>query len=767
MFKRWDNDGEGMLDAHEFAKLVRTGLRLTPMEVPDAHITALVEALDDDGSGTISISELADFVERGTATFFSGPEAEGVQSSNQRSSWAEQPKRTRKKQGTGGRKKAPIDEAVAKKLQSKLKAACYGTTPQIMFSRWDVDGEGVLDANEFRKLVRTGLKLTKTEVPDAHIDLLVVALDDDASGTIGIEELSDFVERGAATFFADASGAEAPQAMPQAAPPPKSAAKTKGANRKKPSKEGASKMKEWNLTEAIDDDGPYQPDEHDQDGDNVGADADVDVGSGADGGGGLGAQDQPQPHEPHHHQPESESHREPPPADAVRHPQNFTHIEHAHSQRSHSPTGDPHHHHHHHHAYNMNVDQGNQYIHSNIHSNAEHLEHMHESERRDAAAVAEKHELEVTGLRGTIEELETKLAKAEAALVKEQQDREEACGVFQNTIRMLEAENARLMEQQHEQQHATSKEETRLQKALETQARVSKRMEQALTEEVSKLEESRESLRAEHHTHVEDLEAARAREALNSEQVMAKETEKKRLEKELSKYHSRLTRHETPYFDKSLCDDGLAFSADAGVVALRAKSRTNLSFGDDPRLAALATKLPRGELTNVCLHIKAAPTDQGLLQLCLGFGFGGKTPCRGNYIRKFNGVYISATGKSYGGAGFVHGVSFQEGDLVVLSVDRRGGATGAAQTDAGDEAATATWTVFRDYFVPGEPVKAVCRAEVSISTLLSSRFGAEAGPSGLRCFAALAGGGRVDIEVEAKAVPRACEQLLDEASAWC
>ena len=46
-----------------------------------------------------------------------------------------------------------------------------------------------------------------------------------------------------------------------------------------------------------------------------------------------------------------------------------------------------------------------------MHSNAEHLEHMHESERRDAAAVAEKHELEVTGLRGTIEELETKLAK--------------------------------------------------------------------------------------------------------------------------------------------------------------------------------------------------------------------------------------------------------------------------------------------------------------------------------------------------------------------
>ena len=410
------------------------------------------------------------------------------------------------------------------------------------------------------------------------------------------------------------------------------------------------------------------------------------------------------------------------------------------------------------------------------------------------------------------------MLKAEATLVKEQQDHEEACGVFENTIRILEVENARLTERQHEQQHATSKEETRLQKALETQVRVSRRTEQALNEEVSKLEESHESLRAEHHAHVEDLEAVRAREMVKSEQVLAKETEKKRLEKELSKYHSRLTRHEvrgegegegltprtsvlrqhptqrpttntqrptpnaqrptpnaqrptlnaqTPTFDKSLCDDGLAFSADAGVVALRAKSRTNLSFGDDPRLAALATKLPRGELTNVCLHIKAAPTDRGLLQLCLGFGFGGKTPCRGNYIRKFNGVYISATGKSYGGSGFVRGVSFQEGDLVVLSVDRRGGAVGASQVATGDEAATATWTVFRDYFVAGEPVKAVCRAEVSIGALLSSRFGAEAGPCGLRCFAALAGGGRVDIEVEAKAVPRTCEQLLDEASAWC
>ena len=34
----------------------------------------MIVALDDDGGGTLSIDELADFVERGSATFHAGPE---------------------------------------------------------------------------------------------------------------------------------------------------------------------------------------------------------------------------------------------------------------------------------------------------------------------------------------------------------------------------------------------------------------------------------------------------------------------------------------------------------------------------------------------------------------------------------------------------------------------------------------------------------------------------------------------------------------------
>ena len=106
-----------------------------------------------------------------------------------------------------------------------------------------------------------------------------------------------------------------------------------------------------------------------------------------------------------------------------------------------------------------------------MHSNAEHIEHMHEAERRRAAAVAEKHRVEVTELRGSVEALEAKLAEAEATLAKERQSHEDAVAVFENTIRLLEVENAQLTARQHEHQHASSKEETRLQKALETQMR--------------------------------------------------------------------------------------------------------------------------------------------------------------------------------------------------------------------------------------------------------------------------------------------------------
>ena len=59
------------------------------------------------------------------------------------------------------------------------------------------------------KLIRKKLKVPPDVVTDKDINKLLRALDDDGSGTLDIEELSDFVIHGSATFFAEVRLAEA------------------------------------------------------------------------------------------------------------------------------------------------------------------------------------------------------------------------------------------------------------------------------------------------------------------------------------------------------------------------------------------------------------------------------------------------------------------------------------------------------------------------------------------------------------------------------
>ena len=85
------------------------------------------------------------------------------------------------------------------RIQTKLKAALYGTDPLTFFKRFDLDGGGTLDYEEFRKLVRGTLKITPRELPDKDVRKVLLALDDDSSGELDIVELADFVRRGVST----------------------------------------------------------------------------------------------------------------------------------------------------------------------------------------------------------------------------------------------------------------------------------------------------------------------------------------------------------------------------------------------------------------------------------------------------------------------------------------------------------------------------------------------------------------------------------------
>jgi len=75
-FRKFDKDRSGTLNTDELRRLIRIELRITPATMSDKDVETLVAALDDDGGGQLSVDELVDFIERGTATFWSGPEEE-------------------------------------------------------------------------------------------------------------------------------------------------------------------------------------------------------------------------------------------------------------------------------------------------------------------------------------------------------------------------------------------------------------------------------------------------------------------------------------------------------------------------------------------------------------------------------------------------------------------------------------------------------------------------------------------------------------------
>ena len=58
LLKLHDRSGDGLLDAAELTLLIRRDFKITPYELADDDIATLVEALDDDGTGTLSCDEL-------------------------------------------------------------------------------------------------------------------------------------------------------------------------------------------------------------------------------------------------------------------------------------------------------------------------------------------------------------------------------------------------------------------------------------------------------------------------------------------------------------------------------------------------------------------------------------------------------------------------------------------------------------------------------------------------------------------------------------
>ena len=69
--------------------------------------------------------------------------------------------------------------------------------------RYYQSSDSSFDAKELNQIGRDDPKVPTSVVSNAEIDSLVAALDDDGGGDLSIDEISNFVVRGAATFKID------------------------------------------------------------------------------------------------------------------------------------------------------------------------------------------------------------------------------------------------------------------------------------------------------------------------------------------------------------------------------------------------------------------------------------------------------------------------------------------------------------------------------------------------------------------------------------
>ena len=142
-FRKMDKDSSGALDGRELT----IALRHLNLELEDKHVTAVMEHLDADGDGGVSIQEFVGLV------------------------W----------------------ERKLVLLRKKFTAAAYvkgGLDLKALFNQYDPDRSGALDFVEFRKAVRKtgGVAFTQQHVSDKELRSLFDHVDTDGGGTIGLAE---------------------------------------------------------------------------------------------------------------------------------------------------------------------------------------------------------------------------------------------------------------------------------------------------------------------------------------------------------------------------------------------------------------------------------------------------------------------------------------------------------------------------------------------------------------------------------------------------
>jgi len=193
LFREWDDDDSGSIDLKEFRKAIGA----LGFDAPKEEIDAVFKQLDADGSGSIEYKELNKKLRQGAGSSLDPSLQPGAMGDIKGKSENKHKLRRGQMSGKVGSVLSSSVQLVpeeGKSVIEQLREILNQNAVRVidLFRSWDDDGNGKVDAKEFRKAVAAlGYKAPKKDV-----DEVFGAFDVDKSGEIDYHELNRALRRG-------------------------------------------------------------------------------------------------------------------------------------------------------------------------------------------------------------------------------------------------------------------------------------------------------------------------------------------------------------------------------------------------------------------------------------------------------------------------------------------------------------------------------------------------------------------------------------------
>mmetsp|Transcript_31222 Transcript_31222/g.71283 ORF Transcript_31222/g.71283 Transcript_31222/m.71283 type:complete len:742 (+) Transcript_31222:116-2341(+) len=223
LFTRMDRDHSGQLEEDEIRRMLRRVLRIPPTVISDPEISAFCVALDTDGSGTLSIKEIMDFMENDADLVVLEEEHEKMRAmltqlqevqekilANYRAKGAAwkidktalaanaihsqeldvSPSVLMKRPN---RKQRPLEPRVVDRIREKLRSAAQATGGELEEVLSPYAKDGVMTSQSLRQALRQGLQVPMYAVSDNDVNSFGNHLRSEGAGTIAMKDLIDFI----------------------------------------------------------------------------------------------------------------------------------------------------------------------------------------------------------------------------------------------------------------------------------------------------------------------------------------------------------------------------------------------------------------------------------------------------------------------------------------------------------------------------------------------------------------------------------------------